>query len=348
MLVSLLGAVLLVEILAGVGSAAVSEVSPPDNEAVTDTTPAQSAVLNKSEEPLTPDTVQPSIVHTLAPQSPSDELTGIETKPAMKVEGITISYDPSTPYNRPRRPLTNDTIEPAVIKPVPVPPQTPNEGVGIVGIEATPSPLLTNISEANDPWKPFNSQMHSFNNDYFDRYLMKPVATGYSAVVEEGERRVIRNMLDNLSTPKRVINSILQGKFKGTGRELARFLINSTFGGLGMADVAKYQFGIEKCDVDMGQTLEVWGWTTSRYMLVPFLPPMTVRDTVGFVFDEVFSPINYFFPLPFLGSLAKDTVAYVNNRGLRLETDLNEDEPLYGDSRILYFIQREARLKAAE
>ena len=345
MLVSLLRAVLLVAILAGVCSAAASEVPSSDDVTVTEKAPGPDAAFNKAEEPLRPGTVEPSIVHALAPQSPSDELTVSETKAAIKVEGITVSYDPSTPYNRPRRPLTSDSIEPAVIKPVPIPPQTPTRDAGI---EATPSSLLTNIAEANDPWKPFNSQMHSFNNDYFDRYLMKPVATGYSAVVEEGERRVIRNMLDNLSTPKRVINSILQGKFKGTGRELARFLINSTFGGLGMADVAKYQFGIEKCDVDMGQTLEVWGWTTSRYMLVPFLPPMTVRDTVGFVFDEVFSPINYFFPLPFLGSLAKDTVAYVNNRGLRLETDLNDDEPLYSDSRILYFIQREARLKAAQ
>ncbi|TAL09350.1 MAG: VacJ family lipoprotein [Nitrospirae bacterium] len=212
--------------------------------------------------------------------------------------------------------------------------------------EPTNAPVDANLTEIYDPWQPFNSKIHTFNNDYFDQYLMKPVAGGYCTVVDEGERRLIRNMLDHLSMPKRFINSLFQGKFGGAGRELSRFVINSTLGGLGMTDVAKYQFGIEKSDVDFGQTLQVWGWTTSRYLLVPFFPPMTVRDGVGFVVDQITSPVTYVFPLPFIGAMAKDTVAYINNRGLRLETDQDLDAPQYSDLRNSYFTQRVELIKA--
>ena len=260
---------------------------------------------------------------TVTDAQPLNEVVVTETKPAAIAEVLAVSYAPSKPYNGLTHTFNYDYFDQYPVKPV-APSQTLDE----------------NLTGAYDPWKPYNTQMHSFNNDYFDQYLMKPVAGGYSAVVDEGERRIIRNVLDNLTTPKRFLNGLLQGKWGGAGRELSRFLINSTLGGLGMTDVAKYQFGIEKCDVDMGQTLEVWGWTESRYLLVPFLPPMTLRDAVGLVFDQVVNPVTYFFPIPFIGTLAKDTVAYVNNRGLRLETDQNLAEPLYGDSRTLYFIQR--------
>jgi phospholipid-binding lipoprotein MlaA len=216
----------------------------------------------------------------------------------------------------------------------------------LVVIEPKATTVEAIVPDVYDPWKPFNGAIHAFNTDFFDTYLMKPVAEGYSAAVTEGERRVIRNVLSNLSMPKRFINSLLVGKFRGAGRELSRLLINSTLGGAGMADVAKYQFGIEKSDTDFGQTLEIWGWTKSRYLVVPFAPSLTLRDGVGTVVDLVANPVTLFFPLPLVGGLAKDTLAYVNNRGLRLEIDQNLDEPIYNDERSSYFIQREELIQA--
>jgi phospholipid-binding lipoprotein MlaA len=202
------------------------------------------------------------------------------------------------------------------------------------------------LPEVYDPWKPYNSKIHTFNTDFFDTYLMKPVAGIYTKVMGEGERRLIRNVLDNLTTPKRLVNSLLVGKFRGAGRELSRFLINSTLGGLGMTDVAKYQFGIEKSDTDFGQTLEIWGWTGSRYLVVPFMPSLTLRDAVGTVVDIGLSPFTVLAPIPFVGGLAKDALAYVNNRGLRLEIDQNMEEPLYRELRSSYFIRREGLIQA--
>ena len=216
----------------------------------------------------------------------------------------------------------------------------------LVVIEPKAATVEAIVPEVYDPWKTFNGTIHAFNTDFFDTHVMKPVAEAYSDIVGEGERRLIRNVLDNLTTPKRLINSLLVGKFRGAGRELLRFLINSTLGGLGMTDVAKYQFGIEKSDTDFCQTLEIWGWTESRYLVVPFMPSLTLRDGVGTVADIFMSPLTFYSPLPWSGGLAKDTVAYVNNRGLRLEIDQNMEEPLYKELRNSYLIQREELIQA--
>ncbi len=49
-----------------------------------------------------------------------------------------------------------------------------------------------------DPWEPFNDQMFTFNHDILDRYIMKPVAKGYDAVVGDGEKQLIHNVFDNV------------------------------------------------------------------------------------------------------------------------------------------------------
>jgi len=197
-----------------------------------------------------------------------------------------------------------------------------------------------------DPWEPFNDTMFTFNHDYFDRYLLKPVAKGYDVVIGDGEKQIIHNVFDNAAFPKRFINSLLQGKLAGAGRELSRFLINSTLGGAGMTDVAKYQFGIEKSDEDTGQTFATWGWTQSRYLVLPFLPPLTLRDGVGTVFDLAMDPVNYFIPFaPGVGRYAENTV---NERSSNLETFESVEEgtvDLYAAVRNAYLKKREKLIK---
>lgn len=197
-----------------------------------------------------------------------------------------------------------------------------------------------------DPWEPFNDQMFTFNHDYLDRYFMKPVAKGYDAVIGDGEKQIIHNVFDNVAFPKRLVNSLLQGKFGGAGRELSRFLINSTLGGAGMTDVAKYQFGIERSEEDTGQTFGVWGWDRSRYLVLPFLPSLTLRDGVGSVFDMALDPINYF--VPFLYSLGRNVENRVNERALNIETFESVEEgtlDLYSAVRNGYLNRRAKQIK---
>lgn len=196
-----------------------------------------------------------------------------------------------------------------------------------------------------DPWEPFNDKMFTFNYK-LDHYVIKPVAKVYDQIILDGEKQLIKNVYQNVAMPKRFLNSLLQGKFKGAGRELARFVINSTVGGAGMTDVAKYQFGIEKSEEDTGQTFGFYGIGPGPYLVLPFLPPMTVRDGVGYLFDLAMDPINYVLPLfPSIGRKVEDVV---NERALNLETYESVEEAtldLYSAVRNAYLRKREQQIK---
>jgi len=197
-----------------------------------------------------------------------------------------------------------------------------------------------------DPWEPFNDKMFTFNHDYLDAYVLKPVAKGYDVVVGDGEKQLIHNLFDHIGFPKRFVNSVLQGKLDGAGRELARFLINSTLGGAGLTDIAKYQFGIEKSDEDAGQTFGVWGWKQSRYLVLPLLPPLTLRDGVGYVFDLAMDPISYVIPIA--ASFGKKTEDILNERALNLENFESVEEgtlDLYSAVRNFYLNKRKRQIQ---
>jgi phospholipid-binding lipoprotein MlaA len=196
-----------------------------------------------------------------------------------------------------------------------------------------------------DPWESYNEPVFRFNYN-LDKYAIKPVAKGYNLFIGDGEKQIIHNVFDNVAMPKRLVNSLLQGKLGGAGRELARFLINTTLGGAGMTDVAKYQFGIEKSDEDTGQTFATWGWDKSRYFVLPLLSPLTVRDTVGYVFDLALDPVNYFIPLA--GGLGRTSEDRLNDRAQNIETFEAVEEgtlDLYSAVRNAYLKKREKLIK---
>ncbi len=196
-----------------------------------------------------------------------------------------------------------------------------------------------------DPWEDFNDPVFQFNYK-LDKYAIKPVAKGYNLFIGDGEKLLIGNVFDNVAFPKRFVNSLLQGKFGGAGREFARFLINSTLGGAGMTDVAKYQFGIERSDEDTGQTFAVYGWEKSHYLVVPLLPPFTLRDGVGYVFDLALDPVNYFIPLA--EGLGRTVEGRLNDRALNVETFEAVEEgtlDLYSAVRNAYLKRREKQIK---
>jgi len=146
-----------------------------------------------------------------------------------------------------------------------------------------------------DPWENFNRGMFEFNYK-LDKAVLRPIAKGYSKVTPGPLQNGIENFLTNLSYPKTILNLLLQGKPKQSAIGLGRFLINSTIGLAGFADVAS-KADIPRHNEDFGQTLAKWGWTESRYLMLPLMGPTTVRDGAGtrFLFgpDGYFDPINY-------------------------------------------------------
>jgi phospholipid-binding lipoprotein MlaA len=197
-----------------------------------------------------------------------------------------------------------------------------------------------------DPWEPFNEKMFWFNKEVLDRFLLKPVATAWDFVLPDMVQRGFRNFFDNLAVVRRVVNNGLQGKPVGAFTELSRFTINSTIGLAGFFDVAKDAFGIEQRDEDTGQTFGVWGAGPGPYLILPLLPPLTVRDGIGYAFDAAMTPYTYF--IPGWATVAGSATSAVNERSLNLDRFERVEEStvdLYGAVRNGYLQRRAAAIK---
>lgn len=158
-------------------------------------------------------------------------------------------------------------------------------------LAACSSQQITPTDPENDPWEAYNRKIHAFNMG-LDHYLMRPVAKGYDYVMPDAPQRGVRNFFRNLSEVTTFLNLLLQGKFTGSMDTVARFLVNSTVGLGGFFDVAT-KAGIPRYDEDFGQTLAVWGWQDSRYLVMPFIGPQTLRDVAGRSFYGYMHPISY-------------------------------------------------------
>ena len=146
--------------------------------------------------------------------------------------------------------------------------------------------------EESDPWEGFNDVMFEFNRKV-DKYVLKPVAKVYDKVVPDALEKGISNFMHNVRIGPRLINNILQLKIKGAAIEISRLLINSTLGFAGFFDPAKNWFDLTTPDEDTGQTLGAYGVPPGPYLVLPLLPPLTVRDFFGLILDFGADPVNY-------------------------------------------------------
>lgn len=147
------------------------------------------------------------------------------------------------------------------------------------------------IDEPSDPLEPANRAIYSFNMK-LDHYVAKPVAKGYNYAVPEEIRVGVSNFFQNLTYPTVIINDALQGKFKQSGLDTTRFLMNSTFGIAGFLDPATL-VGLEKHDEDFGQTFGYWGAGPGWYLMLPFFGPSDNRDLTGRVIGIATDPVTY-------------------------------------------------------
>jgi phospholipid-binding lipoprotein MlaA len=148
--------------------------------------------------------------------------------------------------------------------------------------------------EDYDPWEGFNSAMFEFNRK-FDKYLLKPVAKGYDKIMPNALQKGISNFYyNNIHFGPRLLNNVFQLKFKGAGIELSRFLINNIIGLAGFFDPAKHWLELETPQEDTGQTLGAYGVPPGPYLVLPLLPPFTLRDFFGYLLDFGMNPVNYF------------------------------------------------------
>ena len=147
-----------------------------------------------------------------------------------------------------------------------------------------------------DPLAPWNKAMYHVN-DKFYYWLLKPAAQGYSAVLPEGMRVSFSNFYENVATPIRLVNNLLQLKIKSAGNELVRFVANTLFGVVGFGDFAKEEMDIKRQDEDLGKTLAHYGVGHGFYIIWPILGPSSLRDSIGFAGDQFLHPFGYVSPI---------------------------------------------------
>lgn len=192
--------------------------------------------------------------------------------------------------------------------------------------------------DEDDPLEAFNTKMFAFNLRV-DQWVLRPIAVGYDFIMPNAAQRGISNALKNLGFISRLLNSAFQGKMGGAGREMGRFVINSTAGIAGLVEVAGPYFNLPPSDEDTGQTLAVYGVSSGPYLVLPLFPPFTVRDGFGHVVDTVLNPANLLLPLA-AGGLVNERARHLDDAAT-LETAMLDR---YSAVRNAYFQKRTAAI----
>lgn len=134
-------------------------------------------------------------------------------------------------------------------------------------------------AEISDPLESQNRAVFESNQE-INHAIIYPAARAYNENVPEEVRDRIDAFTTNLGEPVVFANNVLQLRLEAAATTLGRFVVNSTVGIGGLFDVAATQ-EMPHQSGDFGQTLYVWGFRDSPYVVLPILGPTNVRDAIG-------------------------------------------------------------------
>lgn len=142
-----------------------------------------------------------------------------------------------------------------------------------------------------DPFQNLNRTTHQFNLK-LDKYIARPAAVVYAALIPDSLEKGFANMFANLDEISNVANDLLQGKFTQAANDSARFVINTTFGIGGLFDVAD-PMGLPRSEgEDFAQTLAAWGVPSGPFLMLPLIGPSTLRDAPSKFVDSLTNPVS--------------------------------------------------------
>jgi phospholipid-binding lipoprotein MlaA len=206
------------------------------------------------------------------------------------------------------------------------------------GLPANSSP------DPRDPFERYNRAMFTFNKTVDDKVL-KPVATGYVTIIPSVIRTAVGNFFGNIGDVWTAVNNYLQGKPRDGTSDIARVVLNSTFGIAGLIDVAT-PAGLTKHEEDFGQTLGVWGVQSGAYLVLPIFGSRTIRDGLARPVDLYADPVGAVESVRVENSLR--ALRLVDDRSALLDSSrLMEGAALdpYQFARDAYLQRRESRIR---
>ena len=142
-----------------------------------------------------------------------------------------------------------------------------------------------------DPWERINRKVFAFNT-VLDRVVLRPGVVFYHHVLPHPIRNGIHNAVTNATGPIIFVNDVLQLRPKKAVVTATRFVVNSTVGFAGFADVANDGLQLPYHSADFGQTLGRYGVAQGPYLYLPVLGPSTLRDGAGRIVDGFADPLN--------------------------------------------------------
>ncbi len=163
-------------------------------------------------------------------------------------------------------------------------------GAVISGCASWGKPVPATPRVEVDPWERLNRTDYVIQGR-LDRYLVQPLSKAYRFLTPGPIGRGIHNVLVNLSEPAALFNDVLQLRLKRATTPAARLILNSTFGVLGLVDVAAH-VGLYHHDNEFGVTLGRYRIKPGPYVYLPMIGPSTLRDLVGSGVDFMLDPLR--------------------------------------------------------
>jgi phospholipid-binding lipoprotein MlaA len=194
-------------------------------------------------------------------------------------------------------------------------------------------------ADPRDPFERFNRSVYHFNTAV-DKAVIRPLAVGYVKVTPAPVRTGLSNFFSNLAYPGTIVNELLQGKVRDSGRDTFRLVFN-TIWGLGFFDPAS-SAGFEKHSEDFGLTFGHWGIHPGPYLMLPVLGPSSIRDGIGLIPDS-YSNARVYLLRNFWGETATWAVDALGERA-----DLLDQEQILKQTFDQYSFVRNAYLQHRE
>lgn len=207
------------------------------------------------------------------------------------------------------------------------------------GSEVTNTTETEDVVEDNGPWDPFegfNRTMWTVNYDYLDPYFVRPVSLAYVNYTPKPVRTGISNFLSNLDEPSSMVNDLIMGNGELAFTHFNRFLINTTFGLLGLIDIAGEVGITNPGDRSFSDAIGHYGVGNGPYVMIPAYGPATPREVTNLV-DDSYVPLSY---LNFWAGLGKWAL-----EGMESRAALVSQEPLLEASPDPYIFTRDAYIQ---
>ena len=197
----------------------------------------------------------------------------------------------SAPAPLPAAPApTGPASNPASVTAETATPAVPSASVPAAAAPAPEPAELAGPPAPRDPLEHFNRVSYAISQP-IDRFVLRPAAMVYKALVPQFLRDGARNFLANLFTPVIFVNDVLQLRPKRALHTTTRFLLNSSLGIGGIFDVARrHPFAIKAHPNGFADTLGYYGVPAGPYIYLPVIGPATPRDAAGYFADWFSQP----------------------------------------------------------